>query len=72
MSVKIGRRGRLSSYLLLPDIPLIVFFPDFLLIRTIPPQAYFLQSLLLLRIGTSSSIGRDAIDSIISDLDARC
>lgn len=69
VSVRDVRCRRLVSYLLLLDIPLILLFLDLNLLRTTSPQVRFLQSLLL-RIGASAN-GRDAIDSIIRDLNTR-
>ena len=69
VSVRDVRCRRVASDLLLLDIPLILHFLDFNLLRTTSPQARFLQSLLL-RISAIAN-GRDAIDRIMRDLDTR-
>ena len=56
----------MKAYLLLPNVPLICLFLDFLLLRIKPTQARFLQSLLV-RVGATAG-GSDTSDGIIGNL----
>lgn len=56
----------MKAYLLLPNVPLVCLFLDFLLLRIKPTQARFLDSLLV-RIGATAG-GSDASDGIMGNL----